>query len=138
MAKAYWIAHVTVTDPDQYKDCMPATRRIAFKKYGSRTVLARGGCASEQVEGDGRPRNVVIEFPSLRRHVIATTQPNIKQRGAKTAWARARLDIAIVRGRLRFTFMILFKVDAKRCHLDEIQNVMHAVHSHELCSGWDQ
>lgn len=63
MAKGYWIAHVTVTDPDQYKLYAEAAP-IAFRKYGA-TILARGG-AFEQVEGDGRPRNVVIEFPSLQ------------------------------------------------------------------------
>ena len=63
MAKAYWIAHVTVTDPDQYKH-YASDAPVAFKKYGA-TFLARGG-AFEQVEGKGRPRNVVIEFPSLQ------------------------------------------------------------------------
>src|SRR5205823_14520266 len=60
MPKAYWIARVTVTDPDRYKlyaDGAP----LAFKKYGA-TALARGGRYS-QMEGEGRPRNVVIEVP---------------------------------------------------------------------------
>ena len=59
--KGYWIAHVTVTDPDNYQlyaDAAPA----AFKKYNAR-ILARGGRTS-QLEGKGRPRNVVIEFES--------------------------------------------------------------------------
>ena len=63
MAKAYWIAHVTVTDADQYKH-YASDAPVAFKKYGA-NFLARGG-AFEQVEGKGRPRNVVIEFPSLQ------------------------------------------------------------------------
>lgn len=59
--KGYWIAHVTVTDADQYKnyaDAAPA----AFEKYNAR-ILARGG-RCEQLEGNGHARNVVIEFPS--------------------------------------------------------------------------
>ncbi|MBL8903906.1 MAG: DUF1330 domain-containing protein, partial [Rhizobiales bacterium] len=41
MAKAYWIAHVTVTDPDQYKH-YAGDAPVAFKKYGA-VFLARGG-----------------------------------------------------------------------------------------------
>ncbi len=62
MPKAYWIARVTVTNPERYKgyaDLAPA----AIAKHGGR-FLARGGKA-EQMEGEGRPRNVVIEFASL-------------------------------------------------------------------------
>ena len=63
MPKGYWIAHVEVRDPDRYKDYV-ATAKPAFERYGAR-FLARGG-AYEAFEGKGRPRNVVIEFPSLQ------------------------------------------------------------------------
>ena len=59
--KGYWIARVTVTDPDQYKAYAEAAP-AAFVKYGAK-VLARGG-RCQQLEGNGRPRNVVIEFDS--------------------------------------------------------------------------
>ena len=72
MPKAYWIAHVTVTDPDQYK-LYASAAPVAFKKYGA-TILARGG-AFQQMEGDGRPRNVVIEFPSLQAAVDCYNSP---------------------------------------------------------------
>jgi len=62
MAKAYWIAHVDVRDPEGYKGYVEAAKP-AFEKYGAK-FLARGG-AWEAVEGKGRARNVVIEFPSL-------------------------------------------------------------------------
>ena len=62
MAKAYWIARVTVTDPEKYKLYVEGAG-IAYKKYGAK-VLARGG-KFEHLEGEGRPRNVVTEFPSL-------------------------------------------------------------------------
>jgi uncharacterized protein (DUF1330 family) len=61
MPKAYWIAHVTVTDPEQYPKYVEAARP-AFVKYGAR-MLARGG-RHTQFEGEDRARNVVIEFPS--------------------------------------------------------------------------
>jgi uncharacterized protein (DUF1330 family) len=63
MAKAFWIAHVTVTDPEKYKDYVEGSA-IAFKKFGAR-IIARGG-KFEQLEGNGRPRNVVIEFPTYQ------------------------------------------------------------------------
>lgn len=63
MPKGYWIAHVTVTDPEPYA-LYAAGTAAAFEKYGAR-VLARGG-AYHALEGADHPRNVVIEFPSLQ------------------------------------------------------------------------
>ncbi|MEO9615573.1 MAG: DUF1330 domain-containing protein [Nitratireductor sp.] len=63
MPKAYWIAHVDVRDPERYKDYV-ATAKPAFERYGA-NFLARGG-TYEAMEGKGRARNVVIEFPSLQ------------------------------------------------------------------------
>jgi uncharacterized protein (DUF1330 family) len=62
MPKGYWIAHVDVRDAERYKDYV-ATAKPAFERYGAK-FLARGGLY-EALEGKGRPRNVVIEFPSL-------------------------------------------------------------------------
>lgn len=63
MAKAYWIARVTVTDPEQYKLYVEGAAS-SLKTYGAKP-LARGG-KYEALEGDARPRNVVLEFPSLQ------------------------------------------------------------------------
>lgn len=62
MPKAYWIAHVTVTDPDPYALYAKGATE-AFRKHGAR-VLARGGRVVA-LEGESRPRNVIIEFDSL-------------------------------------------------------------------------
>ncbi|MEM9104632.1 MAG: DUF1330 domain-containing protein, partial [Pseudomonadota bacterium] len=62
MAKAYWIASVTVNDPERYKDYV-STAAPAFQRYGAR-FLARGG-THEALEGDVRTRNVVIEFDDI-------------------------------------------------------------------------
>ncbi|GHB17486.1 hypothetical protein GCM10007094_01210 [Pseudovibrio japonicus] len=62
MPKAYWVAHVTVKDPELYK-LYAEGATAAFKKYGA-NVLARGG-KFEDLEGNNRPRNVVIEFPDM-------------------------------------------------------------------------
>ena len=94
MPKAYWIAHVTVTDPEQYKLYASAASE-AFKKYGA-TVLARGG-AFQQMEGDGRPRNVVIEFPSLQAAIDCYNSPEYQ--GAKAKRKNAGLaEIVLVEG----------------------------------------
>ena len=59
---AYWIAHVTVTEPEAYKGYQ-ALAPAAFAAHGAR-FLARGG-AAEVLEGPRLERHVVIEFPSL-------------------------------------------------------------------------
>lgn len=62
MAKGYWVARVDVADPEQYKRYVVASA-AAYAKHGA-VVLARGG-RSEVVEGQGRSRNVIWEFPSF-------------------------------------------------------------------------
>ena len=62
MPKAYWIAHVTVADPDPYA-LYAKGATAAFGRFGAR-VLARGGRV-EALEGGASPRNVVIEFPDM-------------------------------------------------------------------------
>lgn len=94
MPKAYWIAHVTVTNPDQYKH-YASDAPIAFKKYGA-TILARGG-TSEQMEGNGRPRNVVIEFPSLQAALDCYHSAEYQSARAKRIGA-GEADIVIVEG----------------------------------------
>ena len=61
MPKGYIIVRMTVTDPDTYK-VYAGMAGEAMKKYGIKP-LARGG-RCEAVEGEGRPRNVVLEAES--------------------------------------------------------------------------
>jgi uncharacterized protein (DUF1330 family) len=62
MPKAYWIARMDVHDPETYKQYVE-TAKPAFERHGAK-FLARGG-KTDMLEGAGRARNVVIEFPSL-------------------------------------------------------------------------
>ncbi|RDW13217.1 DUF1330 domain-containing protein [Paracoccus thiocyanatus] len=62
MPKAYWIAHVTVDDPAAYEAYRQANAAV-FARYGAR-FLVRGG-PQDVVEGQMRPRTVVIEFADL-------------------------------------------------------------------------
>ena len=94
MAKAYWIAHVTVSNPDQYKFYAEAAP-VAFKKFGA-TILARGG-KSRQMEGLGRPRNVVIEFPSLQAAIDCYNSPEYQAAKAKRKGV-SEAEIVLVEG----------------------------------------
>ena len=94
MAKGYWIAHVTVTDPDPYKlyaEAAPA----AFKKYNA-NILARGG-QHNIMEGAGKARNVVIEFPSFD-DAVACYNCDEYQAARKHRENAGEADIVIVEG----------------------------------------
>lgn len=62
MPKAYWVASVKITDPESYQNYAVLGPK-AFEKYGAK-ILARAG-ETKVLEGDARPRNVVVEFESL-------------------------------------------------------------------------
>lgn len=62
MPKAYVVARITVTDQEAYAEYVKAATE-AIRKYGGRP-LARGG-AHLALEGEARPRNVILEFESL-------------------------------------------------------------------------
>ena len=91
---AYWIAHVIVTEPDAYKNYAEAAPE-AFKKYNAR-ILARGGHC-EQLEGNGRPRNVVIEFESVEDAVACYNSPEY-QSARKHRENAGIADLVIVEG----------------------------------------
>jgi len=59
MAKAYWVAHVDVTDSPGYQSYRGAIAE-SFQKYGA-IFLVRDG-RSESVEGASRSRHVVVGF----------------------------------------------------------------------------
>jgi uncharacterized protein (DUF1330 family) len=92
--KGYWIARVTVSDPDTYKGYAEAAP-AAFEKFNAR-ILARGG-RHEQMEGDGRPRNVVIEFASFEDAVACYHSPEY-QAARQHRLAAGEADIVIVEG----------------------------------------
>lgn len=58
---AYWIAHVTVTEPEAYARYQAAAQGV-FAAHGAQ-FLARG--AGETMEGAAFARHVVIAFPSM-------------------------------------------------------------------------
>ena len=94
MPKAYWIAHVTVTDPDPYARYASGASE-AFAAHGAR-VLARGG-AVEGLEGAVRPRNVVIEFPDMAT-ALACYRSETYQAAKRHREGAGEADIMIVEG----------------------------------------
>lgn len=72
MTKAYWIARVDVRDAERYKDYI-STAKPAFERFGA-NFIARGGI-SHAVEGQGRARNVIIEFPTMQHALDCYNSP---------------------------------------------------------------
>ncbi|MDZ5603843.1 DUF1330 domain-containing protein [Pseudomonas sp. RP23018S] len=93
--KAYWIAHVDVSDVEQYQQY---TQRApaAFKAYGGR-FLARGG-RSEALEGRPTPqRSVVIEFDSYDQ-ALACYRSAQYQEACGHRQGAAKAEVIIVEG----------------------------------------
>lgn len=61
-AKGYWIARVSIRDPQRYPEYVAAAKP-AFERFGAKFIV-RGG-AHEAMEGPARERNVVIEFADV-------------------------------------------------------------------------
>ena len=59
---AYWIVRVDVSDEDTYKEYAKLAT-VAIEEHGGK-FLVRGG-NYQSMEGNSRPRNVVVEFPDM-------------------------------------------------------------------------
>ncbi|UWQ92274.1 DUF1330 domain-containing protein [Rhodobacteraceae bacterium M382] len=91
MPKAYWIANVSVTDPDAYAGYQ-AIAPEAFAKFGAR-FLARG--AAVALEGRDWHRRVIIEFDSIDQ--ARACYDSAEYRAARSQRAGAcDADIAII------------------------------------------
>ena len=91
---AYWIGHVTITDPTAYEAYRQANA-AAFAKYGAK-FLVRGG-AQDVVEGIVRPRTVVIECPDLKAAQDCYQSPEYQAAKAKRDGV-SLADLCIVDG----------------------------------------
>lgn len=94
MPKAYWIAQVTVTNPDRYPEYIKAGAPV-YEKYGAKFIV-RGG-QSEAMEGSPRSRCVVVEFKDLETAKAAYHSPEYQAAKAlRNQFAES--DILIVEG----------------------------------------
>ncbi|OLL27394.1 hypothetical protein BTH42_32840 [Burkholderia sp. SRS-W-2-2016] len=91
---AYWIAHVTVLDPQKYKGYTDLAPQ-AFSKYGA-VFLARGG-AFEALEGERFERHVVIQFKDLQTALDCYNSPEYRAAREKRD-GHCRAQITIVEG----------------------------------------
>lgn len=94
MAKGYWIARVDVHDAQAYRAYLDANGAV-FRQFGAR-FLVRGG-QNELVEGQGRERNVVLEFPSYEQALACYRSPEYQPVKALRAVA-SEADILIIEG----------------------------------------
>lgn len=94
MPKGYWIVRIDVTDEKAY-GAYRDRNGPAFKKYGAR-FLVRGG-KFENLEGESRARNVVIEFPSHQAALDCFRSPEYQAAMAYRKGAGV-FDLIIVEG----------------------------------------
>ncbi len=94
MAKGYWIAHITVSDPKVYADYLSAAR-IAFDKYQA-IFTVRGG-AFEAPEGPIKDRHVIIEFPTYEQALACYHSPEYRT-AVRFRLTAAQSDFVIVEG----------------------------------------
>ena len=90
--KGYWIGHVDVTDPEGYKAYVTANA-VPFGKFGARFLVRGGRC--EMMEGRGRARNVVMEFPSYEA-ALACYRSDDYQAAAALRKGKADVDLVII------------------------------------------
>jgi uncharacterized protein (DUF1330 family) len=90
----YWIVHVDVTEPVGYQAYMGADM-AAFAKFGGR-FLVRGGNLAV-VEGAGRSRCVLIEFPSYAAALACHRSPEY-QAAAALRRGKADFDLIVAEG----------------------------------------
>jgi uncharacterized protein (DUF1330 family) len=94
MPKGYWIAHVTVDDPEAYEEYRKRNG-VAFAKYGAR-FLVRGG-TFEAPEGSLRPRHVVLEFPSYEAALACYHSPEYAE-ASRYRFPVSKGDVVIIAG----------------------------------------
>ncbi len=62
MPKGYWVVRGEIKDPEEYKKYVAANTE-PLARYGARFLVR--GASPERREGEARPRNVVVEFPTI-------------------------------------------------------------------------
>lgn len=85
-----WISHVDITDPEGYAEYAKGSGEVIPSHGG--VFIARGG-RYQQLEGEERPRNVVIRFPTFEEAIECYHSPEYQ---AIVGMAQAAADRNIV------------------------------------------
>ena len=93
-AKGYWIVHVTVTDPERYKEYLRLDAEV-FRDFDAKP-LVRGG-RHEAPESPQKSRHVVLEFETYGKALEAYHSPGY-QEALKHRLAASESEIVIVEG----------------------------------------
>jgi uncharacterized protein (DUF1330 family) len=94
MKKGYWIAMVSITDPDKFKNYVGAYDE-AFRKFGGRFLASSGD--AEYPEGFAAERTVIVEFDTHADAVACYHSPEYKA-ALELRRANATSHLAIVEG----------------------------------------
>ncbi|MEO0672834.1 MAG: DUF1330 domain-containing protein [Pseudomonadota bacterium] len=94
MPKGYVIARAMVTDPEKWAEYAGGAS-AAMKTYGGTPIVRGGRC--EVAEGEGRARNVVIEFESFEAARAYAHSEEYAAARAKRIGAGV-IDIVVVEG----------------------------------------
>jgi uncharacterized protein (DUF1330 family) len=94
MPKGYVIVRVEVTDQAKWAEYL-AKAKVALDKYEGKPIV-RGG-RMEIIEGTGRPRNTVLEFPSFEHARGYATSPEYAE-AKKLRQGAGTLDMIVVEG----------------------------------------
>jgi uncharacterized protein (DUF1330 family) len=94
MPKGYIVARANVTNPAAWAE-YAAKAGVAMKKYGGNPIVRGGRC--ETLEGDGRARNVVIEFADYDAAVAYARSPEYAE-AKKLRQGAGTIDIVVVEG----------------------------------------
>jgi uncharacterized protein (DUF1330 family) len=94
MPKGYVVVRVEVTDQVKWAEYL-AKAKIALDKYEGKPI-ARGGRV-EIIEGSGRPRNTILEFPSFEHAKGYATSPEYAE-AKKLRQGAGVLDMIVVEG----------------------------------------
>ncbi|MBX9591390.1 MAG: DUF1330 domain-containing protein [Hyphomonadaceae bacterium] len=93
--KGYWIAHVTITDPERYKDYIAANAE-PLRRYGARFLVRNGACEAVRGQMQAR-RHVVIEFDSYAAAQACHASPEY-QAAARIRDEASTADLIIIEG----------------------------------------
>lgn len=94
MPNGYWIARITVTDPERYGAYARALPEVV-ERFGGRFLVAGG--RMEAVEGDAKARNVVITFDDYDK-ARACWHSSDYAEVARLRLGAADVDVVIVEG----------------------------------------